>query len=93
MTIKTIVIEGAGQDITISRTTRGAEASIEQFTRRGGANALCIAHFDRGESPEARYPKALEVAKAVFGTGPRGRVAATNSMVHELLNEIERVAG
>jgi hypothetical protein len=29
----------------------------------------------------------------VYGTDRRGRAAATNSMVHDVLNEIERVAG
>ena len=37
--------------------------------------------------------KAVEVAKAVYGTDRRGRAAATNSMVHDVLNEMERVAG
>jgi hypothetical protein len=29
----------------------------------------------------------------VYGTDRHGRPAATNSMVHEVLNEMERVAG
>ena len=36
MNIKTIVIEGIDQDISIRRTERGAEATIEQHTRRAG---------------------------------------------------------
>ena len=36
MNIKTIVIEGIDQDISIRRTERGAEATIEQHTRRPG---------------------------------------------------------
>jgi hypothetical protein len=76
MTIKTIVIEGIDQDISIRRTERGAEVTIEQHTRRAGKQDICI-----------------EVAKLVYGTDRRGRAAATNSMVHDVLNEMERVAG
>ncbi len=93
MTIKTIVIEGIGQDISIRRTERGAEVTIEQNTRHAGRQDICIAHIARDEDREARYAKAVEVAKVVYGTDRRGRAAATNSMVHDVLNEMERVAG
>lgn len=93
MTIKTIVIEGIDQDISIRRTERGAEVTIEQHTRRGGRQNICIAHIARDENRESRYAKATEVAKVVYGTDRQGRAAATNSMVHEVLNEMERVAG
>ncbi len=93
MTIKTIVIEGVDQDITIRRTERGAEVTIEQHTRRAGKQDICIAHIARDENRESRYAKATEVAKVVYGTDRRGRAAATNSMIHDVLNEIERVAG
>ena len=93
MTIKTIVIEGIDQDITIRRTDRGAEVTIEQHTRRAGRQDICIAHIVRDENRESRYAKATEVAKVLYGTDRRGRAAATNSMVHDVLNEIERVAG
>ena len=39
------------------------------------------------------FAKATEVAKVVYGTDRRGRAAATNSMIHDVMNEIERVAG
>jgi len=93
MNIKTIVIEGVEQDITIRRTERGAEVTIEQFTRRAGRQDICIAHIARDDDRDARYAKAAEVAKVVYGTDRRGRAAATNSMVHDVMNEIERVAG
>ena len=93
MTIKTIVIEGIDQDISIRRTERGAEVTIEQHTRRAGRQDICIAHIARDEDRESRYAKATEVAKVVYGTDRRGRAAATNSMVHEVLTELERVAG
>ena len=49
MNIKTIVIEGIDQDISIRRTERGAEATIEQHTRRAG----------RQDIGDARRPGAL----------------------------------
>ena len=93
MTIKTIVIEGVDQDISIRRTERGAEVTIKQHTRRAGKQDICIAHITRDENRESRYAKATEVAKVVYGTDRRGHAAATNSMVHDVLNEMERVAG
>ena len=93
MNIKTIVIEGHKKDVKISRTERGAEATIEQNTRHAGRQDICIAHIARDEDRDARYAKAVEVAKVVYGTDRRGRAAATNSMVHDVLNEMERVAG
>jgi hypothetical protein len=93
MNIKTIVIEGHEKDVTISRTERGAEVTIEQNTRHAGRQDVCIAHIARDEDRDARYAKAVEVAKVVYGTDRRGRAAATNSMVHDVLNEMERVAG
>jgi hypothetical protein len=93
MNIKTIVIEGHEKDVKISRTERGAEVTIEQNTRHAGRQDVCIAHIARDEDRDARYAKAVEVAKLVYGTDRRGRAAATNSMVHDVLNEMERVAG
>ena len=93
MNIRTIVIEGIEKDVKISRTERGAEVTLEQNTRHAGRQDICIAHIARDENRESRYAKATEVAKVVYGTDPRGRAAATNSMVHEVLTEMERVAG
>lgn len=93
MNIRTIVIEGHEQDVKISRTERGAEVTIEQNTRRAGRQDICIAHIARDENRESRYAKATEVAKVVYGTDRRSQAAATNAMVHDVLNEMERVAG
>ncbi|MFO0082370.1 MAG: hypothetical protein ACK55O_07100 [Phycisphaerales bacterium] len=93
MNIRTIVIEGREQDVKINRTERGAEVTIEQNTRHAGRQDICVAHIARDEDRESRYAKAAEVAKVVYGTDRRGRAAATNSMVHDVLNEMERVAG
>lgn len=83
MKIKSIVIEGTKGDIAIVVNERGAHVM---------AGSECIAAFDRNEPREARYAKALVVAAGVYGTR-RGRVAATNSMVHDVLDAIERVTG
>ena len=93
MNIRTIVIEGIEKDVKISRTERGAEVTLEQNTRHAGRQDICIAHITRDENRESRYAKAAEVAKVVYGTDRRGRAAATNSMVHEVLAEMERVTG
>ena len=93
MFIRAVVIEGIDQDISIRRTERGAEVTIEQHTRRAGRQDICIAHIVRDENRESRYAKAAEVAKVVYGTDRRGRAAATNSMVHDVMNEMGRVAG
>lgn len=84
MTIKTIVIAGQRGDIEITRNEDGAYVM---------AGEICIAAIRRDEDRDARYAKAVEVAKAVYGTDRRGRAAATNSMVHDVLNDMERVAG
>ncbi|QOJ16275.1 MAG: hypothetical protein HRU76_01095 [Phycisphaeraceae bacterium] len=84
MNIKTIVIAGQRGDIEITRNDDGA------YVMEG---EVCIAAFKRDDDRDARYAKAAEVAKAVYGTDRRGRAAATNSMIHDVLYEIERVAG
>lgn len=84
MKIKTIVIEGHKQDIEVTRCRTGA------FVMEG---KVCIAAFNRDEDRISRFAKAMEVAEAVYGTDRKGRPAATNSMIHDLLNEIDRIAG
>ncbi len=84
MFIKAVVIEGVQGDVEIARTDEGALVTA-------GDRVLCA--MRRDEDREARYAKATEVAKVVCGTDRRGRANATNSMVHDVLNEIERVAG
>jgi hypothetical protein len=93
LNIRTIVIEGREQDVKINRTERGAEVTIEQNTRHAGRQDICVAHIARDENRESRYAKAAEVAKLVYGTDRRGQAAATNSMIHDVLNEMKRVAG
>jgi len=84
MLIKSITIEGVQGDVEIARTDAGALVTA-------GNRILC--QVGRDEAREARYAKAREVAKVVCGTNRRDQPNATNSMVHEVLQEIERVAG
>lgn len=84
MFIKSIVIEGVEGDVEIAHTDAGALVTA-------GNRVLC--EMRRDEDREARYAKAREVAKVVCGRTRKGEVNATNSMVHEVLDEIERVAG
>ncbi|MGE3110141.1 MAG: hypothetical protein AB7G11_17580 [Phycisphaerales bacterium] len=91
MNIKSIVIEGYEEDITIARTDTGATASVSRFTGEGRRDHV-LAEVARNDDAHVRYTKAVEVAKAVYGTDRRGRPAATNSMVHEILTEMERLA-
>ncbi len=84
MFIKQVVIEGVDGDVEVSRLERGALVT-------SGDRVLCV--VQRDESREARYAKAYEVAKVVCGTDRQGRPNATNSMVHEVLAELNRVAG
>ena len=84
MFIKQVVIEGEDGDVEVSRLDEGALVT-------SGDRVLCV--VQRDESREARHAKAYEVAKVVCGTDPKGRPNATNSMVHEVLAELNRVAG
>jgi len=93
MKIKHIVIEGSEEDITVRSTADGATASVVRMSRAQGRFDKVIAEFRRDESREARYAKACIVATHVYGTDRHGRPAATNSMIHDVMNEIERVAG
>jgi len=83
MFIKQIVIEGVEGHVEIHRTERGAVVI---------ANDVEL-DVDRGDSREERYAVAYNAAKVVCGTTKRGEPNATNSMIHDVLSEIERVAG
>lgn len=83
MFIKQIVIEGVEGDVEIRRTEHGAVVI---------ANDVEI-EVARDDSREERYAVAYNAAKIVCGTTKRGEPNATNSMIHDVLNEIERVAG
>jgi len=93
MFIKAIVIEGVEEDIKITRTDAGAQVTVQRYTRGRGAHDKVIAEFGRDEPRETRFARACGVAKAILGTDAKGRVNATNSMLHDVMNEIDRVAG
>jgi hypothetical protein len=84
MFIKQITIEGVEGDVEILRIEGGALVT-------SGNDILC--EVRAGEDRESRFTKACEVAKVVCGRDRRGRPNATNSMIHDVHNEIERVAG
>ena len=89
MFIKQITIEGVEGDVEILRIDDGALIT-------SGNQILC--EVRRDEDREARYAKAYEVARVVCGQcrdrRTRSQVPnATNSMIHDVLNEIDRVAG
>ena len=89
MFIKQITIEGVEGDVEILRIDNGALIT-------SGNDILCEVRAD--EDREKRYWKAYEVARVVCGQVRDRRTRkmvpnATNSMIHDVLNEIERVAG
>jgi len=89
MFIKQITIEGVEGDVEILRIENGALVT-------SGNDILCEVRAD--EDREKRFWKAYEVARIVCGQVRDRRTRkmvpnATNSMIHDVLNEIERVAG
>ena len=94
MQIKSITIEGIDGDVEIAHTDHGALITC-------GDRVIC--EVRRDEDREQRFWKAYEVARAVYGqvrdrsrrSPRRGQMIpdATNSMIHEVFNEIERLAG
>ncbi len=85
MRIRALVIEGDRGQVEITRTESGAHVTAGEFNQ-------VLVEVARDEHREDRYAKAQEVAAVLYGT-TRGRPNATNSMVHEVMNEIDRVAG
>jgi len=85
MFIKQITIEGIESDVEIIRIDSGG-ALVTSGNR-------ILGEVRANEHREARFEKACEVAKVVCGIDRKGRPNATNSMIHDVLNEIERVAG
>lgn len=83
MFIKRVVIEGVEGDVEIRRTETGAVVvadGVEIEVRQNDAR-------------EARYAVARDAAKVICGRLRSGEPNATNSMIHEVLDEIDRVAG
>ncbi|MBX3387688.1 MAG: hypothetical protein KF768_14055 [Phycisphaeraceae bacterium] len=81
-------------------TIKGPEGTIEiTRTSNGGANITraddhrLIACVEPTATRESDFYDAQFAAAALYGTDRKGRVNATNSMVHEVLDLIDRVAG
>ena len=84
MFIKSMVVEGVDGNLAITREDGGAVIT---------ANGKVLCRVGMTEAADSRYAKAREVAKVVCGTDLRGEPCATNSMVHEVMSEIDRIAG
>ena len=84
MFIRSIEIDGAAGPISIARTDDGALVTA--------GNQV---HFEmrRDEDRSARWARACHAAELIYGRDKKGRTAATNSMINDVLSEIERVAG
>jgi len=83
MFIKQITIEGVEGDVEIRHTDRGAVVIANDVEIEVG----------RDDSREERFTVAYNAAKVICGATRKGEPNATNSMIHDVLNEIERVAG
>jgi hypothetical protein len=82
--IKQITIEGVEGDVEILHTPDGATVSCD-------GRVLCT--IGTREDRQKRYAKAKLVAKVICGRTKGDEPVATNSMIHEVLDEISRVAG
>lgn len=83
MFIRQITIEGVQGDVEIIRTESGAIVA---------ANDIEVL-VERTASSEERFGVAYNAAKVICGETKRGEPNATNSMIHDVMREIERVAG
>jgi len=83
MFIKQITIEGVDGDVEIRHTDTGAVVIANEIAQ----------NIDRGASRDDLYSIAWNAAKVICGETKDGKPNATNSMIHDVLNEIERVAG
>lgn len=83
MFIKRIEIEGAEGDVEIRRTETGAAVT---------ANDVEV-EVTRDDSRGERWAVAYNAAKVICGTRRNGEPNASNSMIAEILDQIDRVAG
>ncbi len=83
MTIKQITIKGERGEVLIRDADYGAQILF---------GATCL-ELSRHSSDAERWTAAMATAKAIYGADRHGRPNATNSMIHDVLREIERVAG
>lgn len=83
MFIKQIVLEGIEGDVEIHHTDYGAQVIANDV----------VAEVARSDSHEERFGVAWNAAKVLCGTTRKGEPNASNSMVWDVLREIDRVAG
>ena len=83
MRIKAIVVEGPKCTAEITATATGVCVTVDHEI---------IAEYPRGEDETTRYEHAEVVAAALYGRARGGHPNATNSMVHAVLAEMDRVA-
>jgi hypothetical protein len=84
-----IKIEGEGCTVVFVARERGSEALVE----KGPGKRLSVARIDRDDDSEKRFEQALLASRYVYGLDRHGRAAGTNSMIHDVMNVMERLAG
>lgn len=97
MRIRSIVIEGDRGHVEIAGTEAGAVVGTGQCLparpqRLAEFQRRVVCEVGREEDREDRFEKACQVAGVLYGA-TRGKPNATNSMVHDVLDLIDRVAG
>lgn len=84
MFIKRMVVEGVGGDVELTHVDAGARITA-------GDRIVC--ELRRTDNDDTRWAVAVLAATEICGTDRQGRPNATNSMIHDVLRELERVAG
>ena len=92
MRISAIEIQGPAGEVRVSATGDGAQVTRERFTRRAGLEQVVVAKVGQPDEHHAWLGAAVQAAAVLYGTTD-GEPNATNSMVHDVMNEIDRVAG
>ncbi|MCC6910003.1 MAG: hypothetical protein IT430_18875 [Phycisphaerales bacterium] len=83
MTIRQITIKGERGDIEIRDADYGAQILFGE---------TCL-ELSRHSGDDERWAAATATAKAIYGSDRHGRPRCTNSEIHAVRLEIERVAG
>jgi len=83
MFIKQMILEGVEGDVEIRHTEGGALVIANDIEQIVG----------RSDSREERYGIAWNACKVLCGTTRKDEPNATNSMIWDVMREIDRVAG
>ena len=84
MFIKQIIIEGVDGDVAITRMECGSGAIVS-------ANDVDVL-VTRNASRKDLFEVAYNAARIICGETDEGEPNATNSMIHDVMREIERIA-